>query len=318
MIAAADEPAPDAAALWRRHRTRVMDVAYRLLGSITDTEDIAQEAYLRLERQDLARLDDVEAWLVTVTSRLCLDQLRSARVTRRAYVGPWLPEPLVVLPGSDPDPADRITLDDSVRLALLVVLERLSPAQRTAYVLHDVFGVPYDEIGRIVGRSPAACRQLASRARRRVRDGQRFSVERDELRRVVEEFRRACAAGDVEALAATLDPDVTGEFDSGGLLPGAPTAPVAGSASVAELLLGFLETRPVRFVVAEVNGEPGVVVVLGERVVTTLVLRVAEGRVDHIHAVGNPEKLRHLNADRPWHQRGVPAEQQVDRTGLPP
>lgn len=296
---ARDGPATTPAELWVRHRRRVMDVAYRMLSSFTDAEDVAQEVYLRLERQEISQIEDIEGWLVTVTARLCLDQLRSARVTRRQYVGPWLPEPLVSLPSSDPDPADRITLDDSVRLALLVVLERLSPAQRTAFVLHDVFGVPFDEIARIVGRSAPACRQLASRARGRIHDEQRFPVARNELHRIVEQFRHASQSGDLEALVATLDPDVTGEFDSGGLLPGAPTTSITGARHVASVLVSSFDGRPVSFVGTDINGEPGLVVILRDRIVTALTLQVIDGLVDHILAIGNPAKLQHLKLHGP-------------------
>lgn len=283
-------------ALWTKHRQRVMDVAYRMLGTVTEAEDVAQEVYLRLDRQDLDVLEDVEGWLVTVTARLCLDELRSARVTRRTYVGPWLPEPLVPQRADGDDPADRITLDESVRLALLSLLERLSPAQRTAFVLHDVFGLPFEEIASIVGRSVTACRKLASRARQQVHGERRFTVDRDELHRVVEEFRRACRHGDLAALTATLDHDATGEFDSGGRLPGAPTTSVAGGQHVAALLLSSFDGRPVDFVSAQVNGEPGILVMLHDRIVTTISVQVADGRISHIRAIGNPAKLRHLNA----------------------
>lgn len=290
--------APDesrhAGELWARHRQRVMDVGYRMLGSVADAENVAQEVYLRLDRQNLRNVEDVEAWLVT--ARLCLDHLQSARVTRRAYVGPWLPEPLVPLRGSDQDPADRITLDDSVRLALLAMLERLSPAQRTAFVLHDVFGIPFDEIAGIVGRSVPACRKLASRARQQVHGEPRFTVERDELHGVVEEFRRACQHGDLDGLTAVLDPEVTGELDSGGLLPGAPSTSISGSQHVAALLLSSFAGRPVDFVPTDVNGEPGIIVTLHDRIVTTINIQIADGHINHIRAIGNPAKLRHLNA----------------------
>lgn len=289
---------PHAAELWTRHRQRVMDVAYRMLGSVADADDVAQEVYLRLDRQDIGDIADVEAWLVTVTARLCLDELRSARVTRHAYVGPWLPEPLVPLRGSGRDPADRITLDDSVRLALLAMLERLTPAQRTAFVLHDVFGIPFDEIALIVGRSVPACRKLASRARQQIQAQPRFTVDRDELRLVVEEFRRACQHGDLDALTALLAPAIEGEFDSGGALPEAPTTTTVGSQRVAALLLSSFQGRPVDFVATEVNGEPGIIVTLHHRIVTTINVQIASGHIIHIRAVGNPIKLRHLNAQQ--------------------
>lgn len=289
------ESSDTAADLWARHRRRVLDVAYRMLGSVTDADDVAQEVYLRLERQPVGDLRDVEAWLVTVTARLCLDELRAARRTRQAYVGPWLPEPLVAGRADAQDPADVITLDDSVRIALLAMLERLSPAERTAFVLHDVFGVPFPQVAEVVGRSIEACRTLASRARRQVQGERRFTVDDAQLRQVVEEFRRACQAGDLGALTATLDPGATGDFDSGGLLPGSPTTTAVGGTTIAELLLASFAGRPAEFEVADVNGQPGIVVLLHDRVVTTLTLDVAGGVVRHLDAIGNPAKLRHLN-----------------------
>lgn len=280
---------PDVEAAWAPHRRRVLDVAYRLLGSLTEADDIAQEVWLRLTRTDRAEIHDIEGWLVTATARLCLDHLRSARVARTTYVGPWLPEPL--LAADDQDPADRVTLDESVRMALMVVLERLSPAQRTAYVLHDVFGVPYEEVAEIVGRSVAACRQLASRARRSIHAQQRFPVDEAQLRDTVEAFRQACEAGSVEALAAVLDSSATGWFDSGGLFPGAPTNTVQGSEAIATRLLESVRSRPVAWEVGEVNGEPGVLLTLAGRVVTAIALDVSGGFVTCIHAVGNPAKL---------------------------
>src|SRR6266516_4520596 len=179
------------AGVWREHHRLLLDVAYRMLGSINDAEDAVQEAFARLMRVDLEEIDDVRGWLVVVVTRLCLDQLRSARARREAYIGPWLPEPLVEIPGEEPDPADRVTLDDSVRMALLVVLERLTPPGRAAFVLHDVFGFSFDAVGSIVGRSPAACRQLASRARRRIQEETgpaRFEVDPGEVRRIADRF----------------------------------------------------------------------------------------------------------------------------------
>jgi len=293
---------------WREHRRRLLDVAYRMLGSVSDAEDVVQETYARLLRADLDAIDDLRAWLITVTGRLCLDHLRSATVRRRAYVGPWLPEPLVDLPADGLDPADRVTLDDSIRMALMVVLETLSPAERTAFVLHDVFQLPFDEVGVIVGRSPAACRQLASRARRRVQDEagtSRFSVDALAERRVVERFAAACADGDVEALLEVLDPDVVGEFDSGGALPGAARRPLVGrDRVVAQLRRVFGESghasvaATATISVADVNGEPGVVISDGDRIVAVVSLRQREGRIHHLHGVGNPAKLAHLMPDR--------------------
>src|SRR5437016_10935476 len=175
---------------WSEHHGFLLDVAYRLLGSYSEAEDTVQEAFTRLLRTDLDPIEDVRAWLVVVVSRLCLDQLRSARVRREAYVGPWFPEPLI---HSDEmsDPADIVTMDESVRMALLIVLERMSPAERVVFVLHDVFDIPFEKVASMVGRTVAACRQLARRARKRVdaeADSARFAIDPAEQRRGVDAY----------------------------------------------------------------------------------------------------------------------------------
>jgi RNA polymerase sigma-70 factor (ECF subfamily) len=279
---------------WRDDRRRVMDVAYRLLGSLRDAEDVVGEAYARLAASDIDAIADTRGWLITVTGRLCLDRLRSAEATRRAYLGPWLPEPVVDLPGREVDPADRVTLDDTVRMALLVVLEQLSPAERTTFVLHDVFGLEFAEIAELVGRTPAACRQLAVRARRRIQadDPGRYTIDPVEQRAVAHRFARACAAGDLDALVAVLDPGVVGDFDSGGAIP-APLHAVRGAQPIARLLQRSLMDAGCEFDIATVNGEAGVVVTAAGRVVAVIALGVtAAGRVDHVHGIGNPDKLR--------------------------
>src|ERR1700674_1812737 len=181
---------------WSNHHGFLLDVAYRLLGSYSEAEDIVQEAFTKLLRTDLDPIEDVRAWLVVVVSRLCLDQLRSARVRREAYVGPWFPEPLIHSDDPLTDPADIVTLDESVRLALLIVLERMSPAERVVFVLHDVFEFPFEKVAPMVGGPVAACRQLASRARKRIKDeagAERFNIDPAEQRRVVDAFIAACA-----------------------------------------------------------------------------------------------------------------------------
>jgi RNA polymerase sigma-70 factor (ECF subfamily) len=281
---------------WSAHRRRLLDIAYRMLGSLSDAEDVVQEAFARLARADRGAIDDLRGWLITVTGRLCLDHLRSAEVKRRAYMGPWLPEPLVDFPGADADPADRVTLDDSLRMALLVLLEQLSPAERTAFVLHDIFQVPFDEVGAIVGRSPAACRQLAARARQRVQSETRtarFHIDATAQQRVAERFAAACNEGDLEALLKVLDPDVVGEFDSGGVLPGAEPI-LTGSAAVVTRI-EWLSARRATFTAARVNGEPGIVITADGQLLSVAALHVRGGRIiDHIHAIGNPAKLSHV------------------------
>jgi RNA polymerase sigma-70 factor (ECF subfamily) len=285
-----DSPVAEA---WRLHHRHLLDVAYRLLGSLSEAEDMVQEAFARLLRADLDAIDDVRGWLVVVTSRLCLDQLRSARTRREAYVGPWLPEPLVDLGG---DPAERVTLDDSVRMALLVVLERLSPAERVAFVLHDVFQYDFDSVATIMGRSPAACRQLASRARRQVhaeRAAGRFDVEPATASRVVAQFINAAATGDVEALLAVLDPEVSGETDSGGVLP-APRRRIVGRDLVLRTLLDWVRGWDVRFVSAPVNAAPGALAYVDGVLIAALSFTVEHDVITHVHSVANPAKLGHV------------------------
>lgn len=285
-------------AAWRASRPRLVDIGYRMLGSLGEAQDVADEACARLLAADVEQIRDVTGWLVSVTGRLCIDRLRSADRRRRAYVGPFLPEPFVT--AADPttaDPAERVTLDDTVRLALLVVLQELTPAERTALVLHDFFAVPYDEVATIVGRTPAACRQLASRARRKVRDhpetpGRR--VDEDELEQVAERFAAACRAGAIGPLVAVLDPDVVGDFDHGGAVPGAPVRPVEGAGAVARVLVRAFAGLDATFAVERVNGDPGTVVRVGGRPVAVVAFAVDDGRITVIHAVGNPAKLGHV------------------------
>jgi len=285
--------------VWRTERRRLIDIGYRMLGSVGEAEDLADEAYARLLRADIDSINDLTGWLVTATSRLCLDRLRSADRQRRAYVGPWLPEPLLATSDArEVDPADRVTLDDSVRLALLVVLEQLTPAERTSFVLHDLFSVGFDQVADIVGRSPAACRQLASRARRRIQmdpEAPRTAVTRAELEVVAQRFADACASGAIEPLLEVLDPNVVGDFDSGGHIAGAPLDAIDGAEPIAATLVHAFANRRFRFDVGDINGEPGVIARRGERIVAVIALGVRDDRVDLIHAIGNPAKLRHLH-----------------------
>jgi RNA polymerase sigma-70 factor (ECF subfamily) len=276
---------------WREHRRHLLDVAFRLLGTVPEAEDAVQEAFTRLVRADRDEIDDVGGWLVVVTSRLCLDRLRSLGRRRTD------PDDAVEdrLPAAA-DPADRVTLDESVRLALGVVLERLTPAERTAFVLHDVFGYPFDQVATVVGRTPAACRQLASRARRTVHSeasADRFHVEPAEHRRVADRFVAACATGDLDDLLAVLDPGVSGEAEVGGR-QGLVT--VTGAATVANLVLRFLGPRSGTTLLSLRGGRtPELVGVRDGRVVSLLVLTVADGRVAHIDGLADPERLAALN-----------------------
>ena len=283
-------------AAWHDHRRYLLDVAYRMLGSITDAEDVVQEAFARFLRADAEVISDVRGWLVVVVGRLCIDQLRSSRVKRESYVGPWLPEPIVEPPAPANDPADRVTLDDTVRMALLVVLERLSPAERATFVLHDVFQFSFDDVGRIVGRSPEACRQLASRARKHIEQAtgpSRFEADPTELKKLADRFIAASASGDMDALMEVLDPDVTGWTDTGGM-PGAPRKPFIGRDAVIKQLVLFLTSFGVRLVAMPINGEPGAVAYQGDHLMAVLAFETRDGKISRIHGIASPDKLRYV------------------------
>lgn len=276
------------------HRQHLTGVAYRMLGTTADAEDAVQETFARwyrLSEAERAAVDRPAAWLTRVLSRVCLDVLGSARARRERYVGEWLPEPVPA--DAVDDPAERAALSDSVGLALLVVLETLTPAERVVFVLHEVFAVPFGEIAEAVGRSPAACRQLATSARRRVdaaRAGAPARARRDE---VVRAFAAACAGGDLSTLVALLDPDVVLRSDGGGLVSAARN-PVRGAVHVARFLRGLLAKNP-DVVLEEVTTGDGVGYgwrdESGMRGVLTL--GVAGDRPTDVWIVLNPEKLRH-------------------------
>jgi len=278
---------------WRDHRRHVLDIGFRMLGNVGEAEDVVQEAFARLVRADIDRIDDVGGWLVVVVSRLCLDRLRSGRRH------PTSPEPDVGDQAADGalDPADRVTLDDNVRIALHRVLERLTAAERTVFVLHDVFQYPFEAIAEIVGRTSAACRQLASRARRTVRaEGarSRFVVEPAEQRQVTERFITACAGGDLDGLLALLDPDVAGEADVGGRVG---VRIVTGRDAVAAGLFQFFgPDSSTTLLSLPAGGEAGVVALRAGRVVALVTLTVRDGRVAHLDAIADPAKLAPLGA----------------------
>lgn len=286
-------------------REHLMNLAFRMLGSRHDAEDVVQQTYVRWFQLDDDERDAIErprAWLTTVASRICLNILDSARARRERYVGQWLPEPLPAMTtdaasASAPavDPLDRITLDDSVSMALLVVLESLTPAERVAFVLHEVFAVPFAEIAEIVGRSPEATRQLASSARRHIRDLRARPTEASEHARLVTAFRQACESGDLDALVAILDPEVTSVSDGGGKVRAA-LRPAVGADNVARLLLGILRKSPdLSADEEEVNGEPGLVVRVGDQVVGTVSIGTSEGRIRNVWMILNPDKLAAWN-----------------------
>lgn len=280
------------AAGFEEHRDRLRAVAYRMLGSLSEADDAVQEAWLRLSRTDVGTVANLGGWLTTVVARVCLNMLR-ARAARRE--GPWdmrVPDPVVDV-GSGVDPEHEALLADAVGLALLVVLERLSPAERLAFVLHDMFQVPFEEIGLLVERSPAAVRQLASRARRRVRDGAP-APDRDLVRQrgVVDAFFAATRDGDFDALLAVLDPDIVLRSD-GGAARARHTVVITGARAVAEQALTFGRLSPFARP-ALVNGAAGVVVAARGRPLSVMGFTVSDGRIVTIDVLTDPERLDKL------------------------
>lgn len=285
-----------AGAEFERHREHLTGVAYRMLGSLADAEDAVQETYLRFSRADSTAIREVRGWLTTTVARICLDSMGSARARRETYTGPWLPEPVVGGAGPAPlglGPEDRVTLDESVSMAMLVLLESLSPAERTAFILRDVLGLPYGEVSQVLGRSEAACRQLVTRARAHVRErAPRFSPDRGQHAEAVEAFLAACSHGSVEELVRALDPGVVLRSDGGGLVPGVALRPVTGPDHVARLLLGVAVRHPAMPRLRTVNGSPGVVFEDGSGVVGVMAFTVADHLITEIDFVVNPDKLR--------------------------
>ncbi len=283
---------------WREHRQYLLDLAFRMLGRITDAEDVVQEAFTRLMRSDTDAIDDVKGWLIVVVSRLCLDQLRSAR-SRHEETTAFDPEARVGPGSAGFDPADRVTLDDSVRMALVVVLERLSPAERASFVLHDVFQFSFEAVASILGKSPAAARQLASRARRRVHDTtgpSSFDLDLAAQRQVAERFIAACASGDPEVIMRALDPDVVGEADFGGGTS-VRVRRFEGRDRVAKNAAVLFGPRSGRSLVSQpVNGQPGVLAFSDGQLVALLTLRERKGLIYDIHAITDPAKLALLSA----------------------
>jgi RNA polymerase sigma-70 factor, ECF subfamily len=279
-------------AAWRDDRGRMLALARRMLGDAIEAEDVVQEAFGRLASVDLDELDDVQGWLAVVVRRLCLDRIRSARVRHESTLLASLPDGVIsLLAELTTDPADRITLDDEVQLALAVVLARLSPAERTAFVLHDVFGFPYAAVGETVGRSTAACRQLASRARRAIRngsDGRRDEVSRADIdderhRAVSQRFIEACAGGNISALMAVLDPNVVGEATIFGF---GPLLTSVGRPVIAQRLLGlFGPGTESALIPVPVERQPGVIAFVHGRVAAVVRFEADEGLIRDIRAL---------------------------------
>ncbi|MGA4786081.1 MULTISPECIES: RNA polymerase sigma factor SigJ [Nocardia] len=293
---------PEASAVVGERRA-LLNLAYRLLGSLAEAEDVVQETYARWYALSPEQQQAVEApggWLRTVASRICLDLLGSARARRERYVGEWIPEPVpdrsewgVPAPA---DPADRVTLDESISMAFLVVLDSMTPAERVAFVLHDVFRYSFAEIADIVGRTPAACRQLASSARRRIQTSARPS--RDERAEVVRDFKRAWETKDIEALIEILDPRAVATADSGGRVV-AFRHPITGGEQIARAWIEIASrAAEVTLLERTVNGQPGLVAQIDGAIATVYAFDIADGRITRIWAIRNPEKLRQWTEHR--------------------
>jgi RNA polymerase sigma-70 factor (ECF subfamily) len=283
----------DHAAGFEAQRARLMGVGYRILGSVTDAEDVVQEAWIRWDGADRSQIANPEAFLTTVVTRLALDRLRRAKARRETYSGPWLPEPIA----ADADPETAAELADSLSMALLVVLETLSPLERAAFVLREVFQVPYAEVARTLGREEPAVRQLVRRARRRVDDGHaRFQADRATHTATVLAFVEACSSADLDALLKVLSPDVVAVGDGGGVAR-APRRPVNGPDKVARLMIGITaKAAPGLAYGLEVfNGRIGIVARQDGRAVAALAFTVADGKLSTIHVIANPAKLAGLD-----------------------
>jgi RNA polymerase sigma factor (sigma-70 family) len=293
-------------------RRRLVNLAYRFLGSLTEAEDAVQEAYARwyaMTAQEQAAIASPGAWLTTVASRICLNVLGSARARRETYVGEWIPEPLPESAewitgwpgGTVTDPADRVTLDESVNMAFLVVLEAMTPAERVAFILHDVFRYSFAEVAGIVGRTPAACRQLASSARRRIRASPAPPTPAGRSAGVVKAFKAAWEAKDITALIGLLDLDATATADGGGLAVTFPH-PIEGAERIARAWIEIANRAPssMTFLECTVNGQPGLAARQDGTTVTVFAFGVAGDRITRIWVMRNPEKLRRWPAGTPW------------------
>ncbi|WP_433228572.1 RNA polymerase sigma factor SigJ [Actinomadura formosensis] len=295
MTTGRPDPGLNAIMSERRH---LLNLAYRLLGSLAEAEDVVQETYVRWYAMPRHQQDAIEspgAWLTTVASRICLDLLGSARARRERYVGEWIPEPLPEhTEWTMVDPADRVTLDESINMAFLIVLESMTPAERVAFILHDVFRYPFAEVAEIVGRTPVACRRLASSARRRIRTSRAPATPTARQADIVRDFKRAWEAKDIAALVGLLDPDATTIADGGGLVS-AELHPIQGSEQIARTIIDIAGKAPDMTILERtVNGQPGLVLQQAGVTVTVIAFDIADDRIRHMWAIRNPEKLR------PW------------------
>ena len=282
----------DITAEFEQHRQHLFGVAYRMLGSVSEAEDVLQNAWLRWQSAETDGLANARGFLTTVVTRLCLDELSSAHARRVTYVGPWLPEPLI---SAEDDPLVAVERAESLSTAFLVLLESLSPLERAAFVLHAVFAYPYDEIAAMLDRTPAACRQLVSRAQRHVdARPRRFPTRGDEGRELVQRFAFACATGDLEAVLAVLSEDVVVLSDGGGAVHAARRPLVGAEAARFLLRVASMRTPTVTVAPVFVNGGWGIAVRDGESLRSVASFVMSDGRICAVHQVLNPAKLTHV------------------------
>ncbi len=299
MTLALADRGTDKAAIFERHRRRLFSLAYRMLGIVGDAEDAVQDTYLRWHRTEAAQIHNPEAWLVTACTRLCIDRLRAAKIERQNYTGPWLPEPLIELEVAPAEPPkDPLETADDLSMALLVVLERLSPAERAAWLLREAFDYDYPQIAAVLKKSEAACRQLVSRAQKHIRDEKpRFAADAAALQQLTEKFAAATRAGNVAAFAGLLAQDALLWSDGGGKAKAALNI-IHGADRIARFFAGLAPKQPktLRRVMARINGQPGWLLFDGSEPYLALALDIAEGAVRNVFIMRNPDKLARLPA----------------------
>ncbi|HEX9989805.1 MAG TPA: RNA polymerase sigma-70 factor [Chloroflexia bacterium] len=287
--------AEDSVEVFNKHRALLFSIAYRMLGSAADAEDILQEAFLRWQRAGEDEVKSPKSYLSAVVTRLCIDQLRSAKARREVYVGPWLPEPIMTQ--HMPDMTSTQELAESLSIAFLVVLESLSPVERAVFLLREVFGYDYAEIARVVGKSEANCRQITHRAQQRIHERRpRFHTTHEQQERVTQEFMQACANGNLQGLMAMLTNNAVLMSDGGGKAQAARN-PIYGPNNVARFILGILAKAPPNISVRlnDVNGQPGIVTFVDDQPNAVLVLDVQDEQIRGVHIVANPDKLQALS-----------------------
>ncbi len=292
---------------FEEYRSLLFAMAYRMLGSAMEAEDIVQEAYLRYRAAPPESIRALKSFLTTIVHRLCLDHLKSAQARRESYVGPWLPEPVITSDGALPNaPLRQIAERESISMAFLVLLERLSPLERAVFLLREVFDYEYAEIAQITGRGEAACRQLFSRAKKHVREQRpRFPASPEAHREIVGRFMEAFAAGDMEGMTKLLADEVTVWADGGGKVAGSARHPIQGRDKVTRAIAALMSHAPGDTTVEmiEVNGLPALLLRIKRQIVAVLTLEVAEGLIQAVRSVSNPDKLAHLNPPASGHAR---------------